>query len=60
MLDRFSIYQINALSSHCYFSKILLQRKEACGYVRVILKKEEEKKKKLRKKIYKCPRYLKQ
>ena len=56
MLDRFSIHQINALSSCCYLSKVLLQ-KRGMGYAKVIHKKSEKKK---LKKMNKCSRYLKQ
>jgi hypothetical protein len=55
MLDRFFIYQINAPSSCCYLSKVLLQ-KEVCSYAKVI---HEKRKEKSVEKINKCPRYLK-
>ena len=48
MLDRFSIHQINAPTSCCYLSKVLLQ-KEAWGYAKVIHKKEKKGKKELKK-----------
>jgi hypothetical protein len=57
MLDRFSIPQINAPSSCCYLSKVLLQKKEVWGYAKVIHEKREKKKE--LKKMDKCPRYLK-
>ena len=56
MLDRFFIHQINAPSSCCYLSKVLLQ-KRGMGYVKVIHK--NKKKKEVLKKLDKCPRYLK-
>jgi hypothetical protein len=47
ILDRFFIQQINASSSYCYLSKVLLP-KRSLGYAKVIQKKrrkkEEEKK----------------
>ena len=55
----FSIHQINALSSWCYFSKVLL-RKRSMGYAKVIHKKRERKNGDDKKWIQKCPRYLKQ
>ena len=55
MLVSFSINQINALSSCCYLSKVLLQ-KRGMGYARFIHKKRWKKVEKMNK----CPRYLKQ
>ena len=44
MLIRFPIHQINAPSSCCYLSKVLLQKRDM-GYAKVIHKKRKEKKK---------------
>ena len=59
MLVRFSIHQINALSSCQYLLKVLLQ-KRGMGYAKVIQKKKEEKKRSEKKWTQKCSRYLKQ
>ena len=45
ILDRFSIPQINAPSSYCYLSKVLLQ-KRGMGYAKVIHKKKKREKRK--------------
>ena len=50
MLDRFLIYQINALSSCCYLSKFCC-KKETWGYAKVIHKKREKDKEKLTKNV---------
>jgi hypothetical protein len=50
MLDRFSIYQINAPSS-CYYLLKFYCRKEARGYAKVIHKKEEKMIKKIDTKV---------
>ena len=47
MLDRFFIHQINAPSSYCYLSKVLLQ-KRGMGYAKVIHKKGKKEKKEKR------------
>ena len=62
MLHRFPIHQINAPSSCCYLSKFLLQ-KRGMGYAKVIHRKKREERKgknRIKKKMDKCPRYLKQ
>ena len=59
MLVRFPILQINAPSSCCYLSKVLL-KKETWGYAKVVHKKRRKRKKRDEKKMDKCPRYLKQ
>ena len=44
MIDWFLIHQINAPSSCCYLSKVLLQKRDM-GYAKVIHKKRKKKKK---------------
>jgi hypothetical protein len=53
ILDRFSIHQINALSS-CYYLLKFCYEKEVWGYAKIIHKKEEKMIKKL---TQKCLRY---
>jgi hypothetical protein len=57
MLDRVFIHQINALSSCCYLSEFCC-RKRDMGLCKSYSKREEKKLRK--KKIDKCPKYLKQ
>jgi hypothetical protein len=44
MLDRFFIHQINSLSSCCYLSKVLFQKRDMGAMQKLFIKKEKEKK----------------
>jgi hypothetical protein len=57
MLVRFSICQINALSSCCYLSKVYVAEKKHLAMQKLFTL---EKREKVLEKMDKCPRYIKQ
>jgi hypothetical protein len=57
MFARFSIHQLNAPSSCCYLSKVLLQKRDM-GLCKSYSKKVKKKTREF-KKMDKCPKYLK-